>query len=453
MAAERVNERYIVLEMLLELGEGVPSHIILDDTLYKYAYLEKRQRAFITRLFTGTIENRLFLDFVIGQFSHVKIKKIKPVVKEALRMAVYQLFFMDRVPESAAVNESVKLVRKYGLNGLVPFANGILRNIVRNKDKIQYPDRKSEHDEYMSVMYSMPLWLVRHFNKEYGNSGDGIIEALSCGRPLYIRVNTGKIRPEELIDKFLAQGIEAKASPLRSDMLKIEGVDSLVFMPEFEEGLFTVQDVSSSLAVFFSGVKEGDKVIDLCAAPGGKTCDLAAIAGNSGRVLSFDISEEKVRLIEENVSRLGLENVDIAVNDATIFKEELMESADLVFCDLPCSGLGIMARKPDIKYNSSEEKIRELSLLQKKILDNAVKYVKFGGTLLFSTCTMTKAENEENFRYISEKKGFSTYGFDNLLIDEFTREEKKEASGGYLRLIPGAHDTDGFFISRFKKYE
>lgn len=448
MAESNVNERAIVLDMLLENEAGKPSHVILDDTLYKYAYLEKRQRAFITRLFSGVIEKKLTLDYVIGKFSKVKVSKMKPVVRNCIRMAVYQILYMDRVPESAAVNESVKLVRKRGLSGLVPFTNGVLRHIAAGKSSIAYPDSTDDHESYMSVKCSMPLWLVRHFNLEYKDEADSIMNALLTERPLYIRTNTEKITPKELAGSLTAEGIHVEMSEILPYFMKLSGVDSIADLPQFADGLFTIQDVSSGLAVFLSGVKKGDTVIDLCAAPGGKTCDLAERAE---LVRAFDISEEKLSLIEDNTERLGIKNVDVSVNDAAVFRKDLTDSADVVFCDLPCSGLGIIARKPDIKYNAGEEKIAELAGLQRLILDNALKYVKPGGKLVFSTCTMTKAENEENFRYILSNEGIEADGFSDLLPDVFSDVEKREAAEGFLRLIPGRHDTDGFFISRVRR--
>lgn len=455
---ENINERAIVLDMLLAVSDGQKSHIVLNETFSRNLDLKPNSRAFIKRLFNGVIEKEIFLDYVIDSFSKVKCRKLKPVVRESMRICVYELFFMDKVPSSAAVNESVKLVKKRGLAGLAPFTNGVLRNIDRKRDEIKLP---ADPKERISVEYSFPAWLVDHFYKEYGNEAPAIIKALSAERPVYARVNTLLTDTGSVIEELNKAGIRTEKSNFRDDFIKLENIENFDEILPFSEGKITVQDMSSGLLGLVAPVKPGDTVIDMCAAPGGKTCDLAIKAGPCGQVYAFDVSKVKTGLIKNNAERLHIDNIITGVNDASVYNPDLREKADLVLCDVPCSGLGIIARKPDIKYNASRDGIGELAAISQKILKNAVSYVKPGGTLIFSTCTMTRLENEENFASLAVLDGIEPYGFAEI-FESFTdrepgqplfnEEELSECRKGYLRLIPGRHDTDGFFISRVRKY-
>ena len=448
------NEREIVLNMLLLLKPERQGHIILRETLDSYAYLSKPERAFITRLYEGVIEKKIYLDFVIDKFSKLPVKKMKPVVRAVLELTAYQLFFMNKVPESAAINEGVKLVKRKGLTGLSGFVNGVLRNITRNRDKIEIPDKDKDLTRFLEVRYSMPLPLVKYFINEYGkDKAEKILKAFEKERAVTIRVNMAKSECEKLIRELEADGIRTEKGDILERAFKISGFDNLNFISAFENGEFNVQDESSQLAAELAGVKEGDIVLDLCSAPGGKTAVMAEKAGVSGKVIACDISENKLGLIEDTIKRLGFKNVKTKINDASVFNEDFKEKADVVMCDLPCSGLGVIGRKKDIKYNFSPEKIKALAELQKKILTNAKEYVKEGGILMFSTCTLTKLENEENFKFISDFEGFEPVDFSkelpkSLKNGEYGKRIVKEAEKGYIKLIPGEFDTDGFFISK-----
>lgn len=448
------NEREIVLNMLLLLKPERQGHIILRETLDSYAYLSKPERAFITRLYEGVIEKKIYLDFVIDKFSKLPVKKMKPVVMAVLELTVYQLFFMNKVPESAAINEGVKLVKRKGLTGLSGFVNGVLRNITRNRNKIEIPDKDKDLTRFLEVRYSMPLPLVKYFINEYGkDKAEKILKAFEKERAVTIRVNMAKSECEKLIRELEADGIRTEKGNILERAFKISGFDNLNFISAFENGEFNVQDESSQLAAELAGVKEGDIVLDLCSAPGGKTAVMAEKAGVSGKVIACDISENKLGLIEDTIKRLGFKNVKTKINDASVFNEDFKEKADVVMCDLPCSGLGVIGRKKDIKYNFSPEKIKALAELQKKILTNAKEYVKEGGILMFSTCTLTKLENEENFKFISDFEGFEPVDFskelpESLKNGEYGKRIVKEAEKGYIKLIPGEFDTDGFFISK-----
>lgn len=450
-----VNEREVVLDMLLSLREGKLSHTILKDTLDSYLYLDKSSRGFITRLYEGTIEKRLYLDFIIDGYSKTPVKKMKPIIMLLLEMAVYQLFFMDRVPDSAAINEAVKLAKKRGFTGLSGFVNGVLRNIARNKENIALPDKNKDLIKYLEIKYSTPRTVVEYLIKDYGNhEAEEILEAFEEKRPLVARATKNR---EELIKKLEAEGARVSTDTIFPESLKILELDSLSYLESFEEGDFAIQDESSQFIGKIVGLPKGARVLDLCAAPGGKSL-LFAEMEEVDEIISCDISESKTELIEDNIRRIGTDKIRTIVNDASLYNPDFVDGFDLVICDLPCSGLGVMGRKRDIKYNVTEDKIRELAKLQKKILENAVRYVKKGGRLIYSTCTMTKAENEENFTFISEFKGFSAVDFSDKIrgyVDRYKDGERlvNEAKKGFIRLFPGELGTDGFFISEFMREE
>ena len=450
-----VNEREVVLDMLLSLREGKLSHTILKDTLDSYLYLDKSSRGFITRLYEGTIEKRLYLDFIIDGYSKTPVKKMKPIIMLLLEMAVYQLFFMDRVPDSAAINEAVKLAKKRGVTGLSGFVNGVLRNIARNKENIALPDKNKDLIKYLEIKYSTPKAVVEHFINDYGSEKtEEILEAFEEKRPLVARATKNR---EELIKKLDAEGVRVSTDTIFPESLKILELDSLSFLESFEDGDFVIQDESSQFIGKIVELPNGVRVLDLCAAPGGKSLLFAGME-EVDEIISCDITENKTELIEENVRRIGASKIKTKMNDASLCNPDFVDGFDLVICDLPCSGLGVMGRKRDIKYNVTEDKIRELAKIQRTILENAVRYVKKGGRLIYSTCTMTKAENEENFTFISEFKGFSAVDFSDKIrgyVDRYKDGERlvNEAKKGFIRLIPGELGTDGFFVSEYMREE
>ncbi len=452
--------RELALGILLEVSEGSEySHIALRNVLEKYQYLEKQERSFLTRLVEGTLERRIWLDYVIDQFSSVKVRKQKPVIREILRLSVYQLRFMDSVPDSAVCNEAVKLAQKKGFRQLKGFVNGVLRNIARHLPEIVYPP-ENQPVPYLSVRYSTPEWIVEDWLKQYGRElAEQILAAFYEERPTTIRVNQSRTTPEALAERLEKRGITVKKAPYLSCALQIEGYDYLAALPEFQEGLFQVQDVSSMLAVEAAGVKPGDSCMDVCAAPGGKSLFLAEKTGPKGQVDARDLTGYKAALIRDNAGRLGAENITVSVRDACVPDPGSEEKADVLIADLPCSGLGVLGKKTDLKYRMSREQQEELAALQRKMLDTVQAYVKPGGTLLYSTCTISSAENEENVRWFLERYPYEAESLENCLPKEFA-EQSSGVSGespeemlrrGYLQLLPGVHACDGFFIAKFRK--
>lgn len=442
--------RELALGVLLEISGGEEySHIALRNVLEKYQYLEKQERAFLTRLVEGTTEKRIWCDYVIEQFSSVKIRKMKPVIREILRMSAYQIGYMDSVPDSAVCNEAVKLARKKGFQQLGGFVNGVLRNLARHIREIKYPEMETQPALALSVRYSVPEWIVSIWIKRWGEERtERILSAFEERRPLNIRVNQERITGSELKERLEKRGIKVTEVDSLPGALGIEGYDYLAGLPEFQEGLFQVQDLSSMLAVEAAGVKKGDYCIDVCAAPGGKTVYMAEKAGTDGYVDARDLTEYKAELIRENCRRLGLFNTGVSVKDACVKDEASVGKADVVLADLPCSGLGVIGKKTDIRYRMSQEQQGELAKLQREILDTVQAYVKPGGTLLYSTCTINPEENEENAEWFLENYSFEAVSLEACLPEKYAGET---GAKGYVQLLPDVHGCDGFFIAKFRR--
>lgn len=436
------NTREIALLTLIEINEkNGKAHIVLREVLDKYQYLSKVDRAFITRLVDGTVEYKLQLDYIIDLFSKTKVKKMKPFIRNLLRMSVYQLKYMDSVPDSAVCNEAVKLAKRHKFGSLSGFVNGVLRNVARNIENISF--------DSLSVKYSMPDWIVEHFEKEYGTKKTEQILAAFMQKPiLSIRTDTSRISPKDLKEMLLAEGVIVKEitdvlpNDLNTDELgvfAISDVDYLGGLESFKKGLFYVQDASSMMAVVTAGIKKDDYVIDVCAAPGGKATHAAQLLDGSGMVEARDLTEYKISLIEENIKRQNLKNIKAVLWDATVLDESARDKADVLICDLPCSGLGVLGRKKDIRYNITPESIDSLVALQRQILDTVQTYVKSGGVLLYSTCTIDKAENEDNVKWFLEK--YPQFHLDKNCFD----------GAGMKQLFPLECGNDGFFIARMIK--
>ena len=464
------NVREIALDALLTLErEKEYSNRLVREVLNKYDYLDSRDKAFIKRLVEGTLERRLELDYYLDQFSSVPVKKMKPLIRCLLRMSLYQLLYMDAVPDSAVCNEACKLADRRGFGSLKGFVNGVLRKLAREKDALPLPDRETQVLQYLSVKYSMPQWIVELWQKEYGiEITETMLEGLMQVHPVSLRFRTdlpGE-RQAELCGELRRSGAQPMQSRYLSYVYTVKLSDSVDSLPGFLEGRYTVQDVSSALAVEAAGIRSGDFVIDACAAPGGKSI---LAAEKAEKVLSRDLSSEKTELIRQAARRMGADNVQIEIYDATMQDESLKESADVVFLDVPCSGLGVIGKKRDIKYRITKEAIQSLACLQRDIVTVCSRYVKPGGILLYSTCTINVTENEEMVRYISEKLPFEPQPLAPLLPEKLLRDKKRlelaRRAGGRelsanlsdvqknacIQLLPGYMEGDGFFIARFRR--
>ena len=408
--------------MLLAIDrDGQYSHLVLRDVLDKYQYLSKQERAFLTRLTEGTVERMLTLDYVIDQFSKTKVKKMKPLIRELMRLSVYQIMYMDGVPDSAVCNEAVKLARKRGFTGLSGFVNGVLRSVARGWKDVTFQNE--------SVRYSVPEWIIDGWNADYGRDvTEKMLEAFMQPAKITVRTNTQKCTPGELKDRLSQEGVTVEAIEGISYAFALSGFDYLAGLGSFQDGWFYVQDISSMTVAHAADPKKGDYIIDVCAAPGGKSSHLAELLDGSGMVEARDLTEYKVGLIEENILRHDLHNMKAVQQDATLFDEASVEKADILICDLPCSGLGVIGRKSDIRYKMTAEKAHDLAVLQQEMLDTVWKYVKRGGKLIYSTCTIHKEENEDNVAAFLQKH------------PQFTLVEQRQ-------IFP-MEGSDGFFVAK-----
>ena len=446
-----MNSRDLVLSMLKEIYAGKEfSHILLRNVLDKHDYLEANEKAFIKRLTEGTLERTIELDYIINQFSNTPVNKMKPFMRALMRMSVYQILYMDAVPDSAACNEAVKLANLHKFSSLKGFVNGVLRNIARKKQEISYPDREKDFIQYLSVKNSIPVWMCEHFAKQYGNeTAENICQGLLCERPVTLRLNENLTEKEKdaLLEQWKQQKIQVQPQGDLPYAYVAEKTEGVKHMAGFEEGKFVVQDVSSMLVAHVAGVEPGMQILDVCAAPGGKATHAAQKLQGTGQVIARDLTEYKVNFIQENADRLQLSNLWAEEWDACVFDETKEEWADVVFCDAPCSGLGVMGKKRDIKYRITEENLKEVSKLQKQILETVWRYVKKDGILMYSTCTINQEENEKQVQWIVENLPFEV-----VAMKEYLPETLQSYEGKYgLQLLPGIHKTDGFFLCKLRR--
>lgn len=450
--AKAISERELVLGILMEVTEhGQYSHHVLRDVLGKYQYLDKKERAFITRVTEGTLEHMMELDYILDWFSKVKVKKMKPVIRNILRSAVYQLKYMDTVPDAAVCNEAVKLAVKKGFGGLRGFVNGVLRTTARNLDQVQYPEDTVER---LSVQYSMPMWILELWIPALGlQTVETMLKAFQEEKPLIIRSRLDKediVQEAEHLKKRLeAEGAHVQRHPYLPYAFWISRYDYLGDLESFREGMFSVQDVSSMLVCEAADVHAGDTVFDVCAAPGGKALQMAERLKGTGFVEARDLTAYKVGLIQEGIDRAGLSNIRAVQMDARTEDAASLGKADVVAADLPCSGLGVLGKKTDLKYKVTEESMKSLVKLQREILSAARSYVKPGGTLVYSTCTINPAENMDNVHWFLEQyPEYSLQDIRGRLCEELKSDVWEK---GCLQLLPGIHKSDGFFLACFQR--
>lgn len=447
---KNINVRELVTDMVLEITAGrEKSHILIRNVLDKYNYLPGHDKSFIKKVTEGTLERMLTIDYVINQFSRVPVNKMKPFIRSLMRMSVYQILYLDKVPDSAACNEAVKLAIKRGFGPLKGFVNGVLRNIARGKDSVEFPSKGAEPVKALSVQYSMPESLVKLLLSQYGkDQTEEILKGYLVERPVCVRLseNLSDEEKEQVIKGWESLGVEAKVHPWLSYAYELVLSGSVKDDVNFRNGLYTVQDVSSMLVGEIAGFNPDDYVIDVCSAPGGKALHACSKVSGDGMVDARDVSDSKVDLILENKVRMQADNLKVKVWDARVRDEEVIHKADVILLDIPCSGLGVMGRKPEIKYRLEQDSFAELDSLQKEIVNTVCEYVKPGGTLVYSTCTLRKEENEQMVSYLTENLGFETESLNPYIPEELHNEETKK---GYLTLFPGKK-SDGFFMARLK---
>lgn len=402
--------------------------------------LDGRDSALAARLCYGVLQNRSCLDFYLQQLLKGKLKDLHPALRDILHLGLYQIYFMDKIPESAAVNESVELAKKYcrrqqNAPGLV---NGVLRNAVRSKGTLKEPI--SWEDKY-----SHPGELINLLKSYVGKARiEPMLKANNTVAPMTVQTNTIRITTEALQKKLQTEGVSAEKHPWLADCLILSGTGNLEQLTSFREGEFYVQDAAAKLSVLCAELTPGQHILDCCAAPGGKSFGAMIAMDGQGSVTSCDIHPHKIELLQKGAQRLGFENIAATQQDATAFVSRWEQSFDTVIADVPCSGLGIIRKKPDIRYKDLSV-VAELPPLQKKILHNAARYVKPGGLLLYSTCTLVQAENEDVVAdFLRTHPEFTTEPLP--LPAPFPKNES-----GMLVLVPGEYDTDGFFICRLRR--
>ena len=417
------------------------SNIVINNDMKN---VDNRFLSLYRKSVLGVVENLIFIDWIINQVSKTKTKKMETDVLLVLRLAVYQIFFLDKSHENIVVNESVQYIKDNGNIRASKFVNAVLRNILRSKDNLIGKMNELPRDDYLSVKYSYPKELIVKWEKQFGKDVDKVLIANNTEAPLEIRVNTLKIQRDELIKLFEEKGIKSYKCKYADKGLIIENPFEIDKTDEYKNGLFSVQSESSMLAGQILNPKENSFIIDVCAAPGGKTLNAAEMMNNTGKILSRDIYPAKLRLIENEIKRLGIKNVKVEKYDARKLDESLVGKADYVIADVPCSGLGIIRRKPEIKYNETD--LKDITEIQYKILENASKYLKQSGELVYSTCTTNKEENIEIINRFLKNKNFILADFSDIINEDF-----KTAKDGYIEIYPHLHGMDGFFIAKLKR--
>lgn len=424
-----VNVREAALNSLLRCEQdGRYSNIELDSAIKKY-HLEGVDRAFFTTLVYGVIERRLTLDYLLRHFSARPLEELDLLVLHLLRLGAYQLLYLDRTPDRAAVHETVEQAKRRCNAGSAAYINAVLRSLARSKEQLPWPDRRQDAVAYLSVRYSVPEWICSMWREDYGNErAERILEAVNHRPHITLRVNTLRISREALAERLAQAGIETE--PVGLHGLALQRDVPIECLP-LEEGLCFVQDPASQRCAELLDAHPGERVLDCCACPGGKSFSIAIGMENQGGVFSADLHENKLSLIRNGAERLGISIITTGVQDGRALREDWIEAADRVLCDVPCSGLGVMAKKPDLRYKRKEE-IARLPEVQYAILDNASRYCRIGGHLVYSTCTLRRAENELLLRAFAERH--PEYG---ILSEETVFPDRMQ---------------DGFFMALLEKH-
>lgn len=443
------NPRRAAFDILLRIEtEHSYADILLDQALASGA-LQGADRGLLTELVYGVLRRQGTLDHLINQIATRKTEKLERAVLLLLRQGLYQAFFLDRVPISAAVNETVKLA-KIIVPQAAGFINAVLRNADRQRDSISYPDKTKAPLDYLATRYSHPRWLAAAWVKQLGFEGaEALAGVMSEPPPMTLRTNTLKISREALLDRLAAEGVQGEATRWAPDGIHISSAGSVARLASFQEGLFTVQDESSQLAALLLGPYPGEKILDACAAPGGKATYLAQLMGDTGAITAGDVLGRKLRLIGENSERLGISSIKTVILDAASPEKSLgTERFQRILLDAPCSGLGVIRRNPEGKWWRSPNDPVELSNLQRAILKNLAPYLTAGGTLLYATCSTSHEENEIVINdFLAQQPNFVREDLRQL----FPEYMELFTDDGFFRSWPHLHGMDGFFAARLRK--
>ena len=418
-------------------SQGQYTNLALDAALKK-STLSAPDKALVTVLVYGVTERRLTLDYIADALSSRPTESLDGTVRNLLRMGLYQLRYLDRVPAHAAINETVALAPKRARG----FVNAVLREYTRRGDDVAFPDRQTDLYRYLSVTYSVPVPLCKKLTEIFGTErGETILEAFGHAPPVTLRVNTLKTSPEQMTSELCELGYRIQASDVLPTALRVaDFVPS--GSPQLTEGRVFVQDLASQICVEALGACPGERVIDACACPGSKTFGTAIRMQNEGQILAYDLHKSKLSLIESGADRLGIDIIEVREHDARLHDPDLQNWADRVLCDVPCSGFGVLGKKPEIRYKDLAD-AAALPDIQLAILQNCCRYVKDGGVLVYSTYTIFPEENEQNVaRFLAENPEFAPEDFS---VGDICSKD------GMLTLTPDEHGTDGFFIAKMRK--
>lgn len=439
-----MNSRELAFKTLYDIERNKNYSNISINKNFKNVNISDQEKGLATELIYGIIENKYYLNYIIDKLSKIKSKKMSTYVKISLWLGIYQMLFLDSIKDHAAVNESVNLIKKYDKKSS-GFVNAILRNVLRQKETIMEIKDKEIKDE-LSIKYSYNPWIVEKWIKDFGQDfAEDLLDANSQKPNLYIRTNTLKISRDELIEKLSGDGISCSKVNGIDEAIMVQNLKNIENNKLFRSGYFTIQDISSMLVGKVTNPHKNSKVLDICSAPGGKTTHVATIMENTGEVVARDVFAHKLKLIKSTVNRLGLENVKVENKDALKLDENSIDKYDYVLADVPCSGLGIIKRKPEIKFKEQSD-LSGLPEIQSKILNNASKYVKENGMLIYSTCTIHDEENINVVsRFLKENENFKLVPIENINIDLENQEK------GYIKIYPNIHGMDGFFIAKLKR--
>ena len=423
------------------------SNIVLNEELENNKQnLSEKDIGLISEIVYGTTTWRLTIDETIKKYSKIKLKKISLWILNILRMGIYQIIFLDKIPKSATVNESVNLAKRYGHKSSANFVNAILRKISKNDYQSFYDIEDDE--ERISKLYSIPKWIIEELKKEMNIEDIEQICKCSNLKPnIHIRVNNLKTNKEKLKKELVKRNIKFKDGKLE-DFIIVEKMKNIEKLDLFKQGYFTIQDEMAGLISIVLEPKKGEKILDCCSAPGGKTTYIAELINNEGIIEAWDVHQHRVELVQENANRLGITSIKTKQQDATIYNEENKNKYDKILLDVPCLGLGVLKRKPDIKWKRKKEDIKEIAKLQARILDICSKYLKHGGELVYSTCSILKSENEE----IVEKFVEKNQDFEIMNLNEnFNKYNPKiYQNSKYIKLFQNT-ENDGFFIAKLRK--
>lgn len=438
------NSRKIALEILNSvIKNNSYSNIVLNSKL-KESKLDDKDKALITEIVYGTLKHKYTIDKILSNFLKAPLEKQDIFLLNMLRMTIYQIKYLTKIPEFAAVNEGVELAKQYKSINASKLVNGVLRNYLRNKDKDYYDENDAV--DRLCFLYSFEPWMVKMFIHQYGyDNTEKILMGLNTVPNLTVRINTLKTTYDEAFEKLKKFGYDTEDGVVCAEAIRIIRGKSIEQNPLFREGLITVQDESAMLVGSSMEIVPDISVLDLCSAPGGKATHIAELMNNRGKIRAFDIHKDKLSLIKDNAARLGITIINCDVMDAAVFNKELIDSAQRVLIDVPCSGLGIIRKKPEIKWTKNLHQLRDLKMIQRSIMENAASYVKKDGILLYSTCTINKDENEENIKWFLNK--FNNYKIiplfygklDNIIYSDYG-----------VTILPN-NFMDGFFVAKLKR--